>query len=118
MALKNDGTVVAWGWNDCGQTDVPVGLSGVTAITAGWNHTGVLVVPTAPAITTQPVSQTVNVEQSASFTVVATGYPLYYQWRKDGANIAGATSATNALTSAQATQAGDYTVVVSNPPGV
>jgi alpha-tubulin suppressor-like RCC1 family protein len=37
VALKRDGTVVAWGRNDRGQTDVPVGLSGVVAISAGWH---------------------------------------------------------------------------------
>jgi hypothetical protein len=33
------GTVVAWGDNRDGQATVPVGLSGVTAIAAGWDHT-------------------------------------------------------------------------------
>ena len=33
------GTVVAWGYNDYGQTSVPVGLSGVTAIAGGGAHT-------------------------------------------------------------------------------
>ncbi len=43
----------------------------------------------------QPVSQTVNVGQTATFTVSATGaMPLTYQWQKNGANIPGATSAT------------------------
>ena len=37
LALKNDGTVVAWGGNRCGQATVPAGLSGVTAIAAGWS---------------------------------------------------------------------------------
>ena len=32
-------TVVAWGRNDYGQTTVPAGLSGVTAIAAGYSHT-------------------------------------------------------------------------------
>src|ERR1700722_2886852 len=48
-----------------------------------------------PQITQQPVSQTVNVGQTATFTVTATGaMPLTYQWQKNGATIAGATSAT------------------------
>lgn len=33
------GTVAAWGHNDFGQTSVPAGLSGVTAIAAGGSHT-------------------------------------------------------------------------------
>ncbi len=44
MALKADGTVVAWGescqdvYTDFGQCDVPSGLSGVTAIAASFAH--------------------------------------------------------------------------------
>jgi formylglycine-generating enzyme required for sulfatase activity len=39
VALKNDGSVLAWGNNDRGQTDVPVAAqSGVTAIAAGFYH--------------------------------------------------------------------------------
>jgi hypothetical protein len=37
LALKSDGTVVAWGDDGLGQTDVPAGLTGVTAIAAGGN---------------------------------------------------------------------------------
>jgi alpha-tubulin suppressor-like RCC1 family protein len=117
VALKNDGTVVAWGANDSGETAVPAGLNGVMTIAAGATHTVALVIPTAPIITTPPVSQTVNVGQSASFTVTATGYPLSYQWRKDALDLAGATSATYSLTLVQTNLAGSYTVVVSNPAG-
>jgi alpha-tubulin suppressor-like RCC1 family protein len=39
VALKNNGTVVAWGWNIYGQCNVPTGLSGVAAIDAGGYHT-------------------------------------------------------------------------------
>ena len=35
VALKSDGTVVAWGDNSAGQTTVPAGLSGVMAIAKG-----------------------------------------------------------------------------------
>jgi hypothetical protein len=89
----------------------------VTAIAAGAWHTVALVIPTAPNITTQPVGQAVNVWQSASFTVAATGYPLNYQWRKDGVDLAGATSATYSLPFAHTNHAGNYTVVVSNSVG-
>jgi hypothetical protein len=38
LALRNDGTVVAWGWNEDGQTSVPSGLNDVIAIAAGNAH--------------------------------------------------------------------------------
>jgi len=38
LALKTDGTVVAWGDNSYGQTNVPAGLSNVIAIAAGENN--------------------------------------------------------------------------------
>jgi alpha-tubulin suppressor-like RCC1 family protein len=38
LALKDDGTVAAWGSNYYSQTTVPHGLSGVIAIAAGINH--------------------------------------------------------------------------------
>ena len=38
LALKTDGTVVAWGYNRYNQTNVPPTLTGVTAIAAGGNH--------------------------------------------------------------------------------
>ncbi len=38
MALRRDGTVIAWGDNVYGQTNVPSTLSGVVAIAAGGRH--------------------------------------------------------------------------------
>ena len=39
MALKSDGTVVAWGESSSGQTNVPAGLRDIIAIAAGGYHT-------------------------------------------------------------------------------
>jgi len=75
--------------------------------------------PSAPMITTQPISQTVGVGQSASFVVIATGSaPLSYQWQKNGVSIAGATS-TSYSTPAATTgdNAAKFSVVVSNSAG-
>ena len=47
------------------------------------------------AITAQPASRAVNAGQTATFTVAATGAgTLTYQWKKNGAAISGATSAS------------------------
>ncbi len=42
LALKTDGTVVAWGDHINGQIDVPAGLTDVTAIAAGGDNSGVV----------------------------------------------------------------------------
>ncbi len=70
-----------------------------------------------PAITTQPASQSVYPGDRVSFTVAATNGPLNYQWQFFGANIAGGTTANLVLARVQASQAGPYQVVVSNPGG-
>ena len=69
VALKSDGTVVAWGYNYYGQTSVPAGLSGVTAIAAGYSHTVALTL--GPVISTQPTALAVNVTSNAAFAVTA-----------------------------------------------
>ena len=54
--------------------------------------------PVPPSITTPPANLTVTAPASASFSVVATGTaPLSYQWRRDGAPIGGANSASYVL---------------------
>lgn len=75
--------------------------------------------PTAPVITTQPASQTVTVGQGATFVVVATGSaPLSYQWQKNGANVAGATSSSYTTPpTTTADNAAKFDVVVSNSAG-
>ena len=73
----------------------------------------------APAITTQPASQTVIAGKTASFTVAATGTaPLTYQWSKNGTAISGATSSTY-TTPAETTTDNNakFTVAVSNGAG-
>ncbi|MCX6874715.1 MAG: immunoglobulin domain-containing protein [Verrucomicrobia bacterium] len=79
VALKEDGTVVAWGNNSYGQTTVPSGLRGVTAIAAGAWHTLALkndgsVVAWGAGTTT--VAGTVNAGQSIippGLTTLAVG---------------------------------------------
>jgi Immunoglobulin domain len=75
--------------------------------------------PVAPAITTQPVSQTVTAGQSATFSVTATGSPTpTYQWTKNGASLAGATSASYKTPATSAIDSGtQFRVVVSNSAG-
>jgi hypothetical protein len=48
---------------------------------------------------------------------VATGSGLTYQWRFNGANISGATTSSYTKSNAQASDAGNYSVVVANAGG-
>jgi len=78
-----------------------------------------LTVNFAPYFTLQPTSQTVTQGQAnVSFTAAASGKPMpTYQWRKDGANISGVTSATYTIASVSAASAGNYDVVAGNSVG-
>jgi hypothetical protein len=71
-----------------------------------------------PSITNQPINLSVVMGGSAAFSVSATGSsPLAYQWLLNGADLPGATTATLAIASASLTNAGSYTVVVTNSFG-
>jgi hypothetical protein len=73
---------------------------------------------TAPSITTQPAAQSATVGDTVTLNVAATGDPApAYQWRKDGSDLAGATSAALTLANVTIADAGSYTVVVSNSAG-
>ncbi len=74
--------------------------------------------PLAPTITTQPTNLTVVVSNTAVFVVGAQGTaPLSYRWSFNHTNVLGGTNAVLTLPNVQATQAGNYSVVVSNPGG-
>ncbi len=74
--------------------------------------------PITPTISTQPASQTKNVGESVTFTVVASGTPApTYQWKKGTSTIGGATSASYTIDNLTLADAADYTVVVTNPGG-
>lgn len=71
-----------------------------------------------PVITTQPSSLSVNVGETATFSVVASGpAPLAYQWRFNNQPISGATGSTLTIPNAQPANQGNYDVVVSNASG-
>ncbi|MGD0709619.1 MAG: ice-binding family protein [Bacteroidales bacterium] len=73
-----------------------------------------LKVNTAPIITTLPVNQTACVGDSVSFSVVATGTGLTYQWRKGVVNIIGATSDMLTINPVALTDAAlNYNVVIT-----
>jgi len=83
-----------------------------------------LTVDTPPSITTQPASRTVAAKATATFSVKVTGTaPLSYHWRENGTNlvngdgISGATGSTLTITKVESSNAGTYSVVVTNLVG-
>jgi len=69
---------------------------------------------TAPTITTQPSSKTINQGTSTTFTIVATGTSLTYQWMFNGSAITGATATSYTIASPTPDNAGNYTCVVTS----
>jgi len=78
----------------------------------------------SPTITQEPQSQTVLVGSNVSFTVTASSsLPLFYQWQKDGTNLAdggsvnGATNSALTISGVQPGNSGGYWVVVNDSGG-
>jgi hypothetical protein len=70
---------------------------------------------TSPRILFPPASQSVFVGGSATFNVVAMHRgTLSYQWQKNATNIPGATNSTFTISSAAATDAANYRVLVTD----
>jgi sugar lactone lactonase YvrE len=72
----------------------------------------------APVITVQPQNQSVAAGGTAQFSVTASGLPTpTYQWYLNGIAFSGATASTLSFTSVRSSDAGDYSVVVTNALG-
>ena len=68
-----------------------VATNAVNSATSSAAVLTVTVTTSSPAITTQPVSQTVIAGNSVTFSVAASGNPApTFQWKKNGTDIAGA----------------------------
>jgi hypothetical protein len=78
----------------------------------------VLTVLAPPIITRQPVSQLAEVGDPVAISVTATGTPpLSYQWQFEGQTLLGQMRSNVAWTSVQLSNAGPYSVVITNSAG-
>jgi uncharacterized delta-60 repeat protein len=123
-----------WSFNGAaisGANAVILTLAGVTAVNQG-NYsvlvsnafgsvnstTAFLIVLEAPVITQQPVSQTVTAGQALNLSVGVTGTtPIHFQWRLNGADLSLQTNQTISIANLQPSQAGAYSVLISNVCG-
>ncbi|HWB59978.1 MAG TPA: protease pro-enzyme activation domain-containing protein [Chthoniobacteraceae bacterium] len=111
----NDGTGPA------AQFDSPqfaaVGATGIVYICDTYNQT-IRAGGLAPLIFTVAGTQTVTAGQPATFTISVEGSgSVTYQWYYSGSAIASATGATYTIPSASGSNAGNYTVVATDPYG-
>ena len=118
LALRANGTVVGWGANYFGQTLVPPEGTNIVAISAGGAHSLAMIGTGAPLISLQPRSCSAHVGQPLVLTTSAIGSsPLSWQWFHNGIPILGAVEPFLLLPSIQRSDAGSYTVAVTNPLG-
>lgn len=93
-------------------TITPAGGAAVTVTGAATNGLG------APVITNAPAARSVMAGAAVGLTLTVGGKtPLTYQWKKNGTDVAGATSATYSIAAAQLSDAGSYTCAIANSEG-
>ena len=113
---STNGTFTDYSGLDVGSGRVFTPLLSSTKLTLEAASTSFVVVP--PTIVNQPVAQTGNHSGSATFQVVVAGSPeLSYLWMRNGNPVAWATNSILTLTNLQFTDAGNYTVGVTNAGG-
>jgi hypothetical protein len=97
------------GWNY--RNAVAIALCAALAVVAA----GCSGLPLPAALLTQPASQSVTLLQPATFTVMARGGDVAYQWKKNNVAIPGATTPTYITPRTSMADSGaKFTVVVSN----
>ena len=133
-ATGNPAPVYQWqhnGTNLLGATDVTLTISNAQPADSGsyqvwvtntvgsiYSQSATLPVFAPPAITVNPLSQSVSQGSNVTLQVTATGTaPLAYQWYFNTLPLSAATGASLALTNVDPTQAGTYQVIVTNSVG-
>jgi hypothetical protein len=122
FAVKNDGTIAAWGITNSfldfdisgGMGVCPIsGVPGLTRVAAGSSH-GVVMSPLL--IKNHPRDQQMAEGGKAVLTVYAASAaePVTYQWLYNGVPVYGANSPMLVLSNVQSSAAGNYSVRVSN----
>jgi len=87
--------------------NVSGGCGNVTSDIATLNITS------SASILSHPSNASVCEGNNVTFTVMATGTGLSYQWQLGGVDVSGATSSSYTINGVVSSQAGDYTCVVS-----
>lgn len=132
VTATGGGLSYQWRFNDTpipGATNATLALTNLTAA-AGGSYTvkitnpigtvtsSVAFVSTDTRLTAPIPSRSVGFGGATTFTAaVVAATPITYQWRKNGADLAGATTASLALPVVSVSDAGSYAVAVRSPSG-
>jgi len=126
VEFRVDATAAA-GWQPLGEFLLPAGattavtVSDAVADPAGWaaaDAVSFAYAPQPPRLFQQPQPVRAKVGASASLRVGATGgFPLHYQWQRQGQNVLGATSEVLNLDNLVVAQSGVYRALVWNLDG-
>lgn len=108
LTVNSSGLITA---QSGGNATISATVNGVTATSS--SITVALTTPTA----TGPVNETLVVGQTATFSVSALGGQLSYQWSFNSTPIPGATNASLVITNIAYTNAGIYSVAITNTLG-
>ena len=95
-------------------------LNGIVgSMYAGWlDELSVVPGGTPPFLVAAPVSQSISVGSDVTFNVTASGTPPFrYQWQFNGTNISNATTSFLTVSNLQFSDAGTYSVEVTNDYG-
>jgi Concanavalin A-like lectin/glucanases superfamily/Immunoglobulin domain len=104
-----------FGFGDVGTYDVIVSnafgfVTSGSALVTGQNAT-------APVIVSVPISRTLYTGGTLNLSVVATGGGLQFQWKRSNTNLPGATGSSYTVASVTTSNAGTYTLSVTNTLG-
>jgi autotransporter-associated beta strand protein len=114
-----DGIAIDFGLQNVAGTYTVLGSNTTTMCAGLMNGSAVVAANTAPNITSAPTDTTNYIGGSQTFTIVATGAGLTYQWRTNGVslvnggNISGATSNILTISPVASEDAASYDCVVS-----
>ncbi|MEY2878922.1 MAG: hypothetical protein RLZZ15_1302 [Verrucomicrobiota bacterium] len=128
IAVGTGGTILsrdergAWRRRTAPTSELLLGVAGGDGVAVAVGGSGTILRTVAkavpPVIVAEPASVSETLDGAAAFIVRANGSsPLSYQWRRNGLPLAGETRTALMLTPLTMADAGNYTVVVTNPAG-